>query len=361
MRGALCPGIFAGSLISASCGGSALCKSEIVISIVPPEISSDLDTFAPGVQIDVRVTTTLLIGDVIALEVRDLDGALIGTVSRAVDAQGGASFDYVTVPTPRAVLHATGRGICGAAADQITVDVPVGDRCALEVVPAPEARAFFAPRGVLSGRTDPDPVAAGYQATVRVATQPGWTVEISAGGDGAAARLLGARIAGDDGAIELPVTLADGPIDLAARCRGGGAQLAPPPARLLVDTQPPSCALIAPEPGSVISGASDDNGDLGDGLQFAVIGHSDADDVAGEPVSLTITEWGGAPVAVPVTVTDDDGTAIDRVTVIPGDAPAIYDFAITMRDHAGNACTALASYGISRDPIAAPAPPRPPR
>jgi len=52
--------------------------------------------------------------------------------------------------------------------------VAAGTLCALALDPAPEARAFYAPLGVLNAQTDPDPVTPGYQATLRVASQPGW-------------------------------------------------------------------------------------------------------------------------------------------------------------------------------------------
>lgn len=344
MRGRLCPGILAGSaLLAAGCDGAALCRSEVFVAFAPTQITTDIDSFAPGVQTSVRVRTSLLVGDIVTLEVLDASGTSLGTVSRAVDARGDAAFDYVTVPTPRVVLRASGHGICGEGHDEIAVDVPAGTVCALQLDPAPEVNAHYAPLGVLSTLTDPDPVTPGYQATVRVASTPGWTVEIRRAGDG---RSLGVVTADRDGAAGLPVALADGVAGFDAICRGGGAELTAPATTVVVDTAPPSCELIAPVPGSLITAASDADRDPGNGVQLAVIGRALDADVAGEPVDIRLAEAGVGAIAVPGTTTAADGTARAQITLLPVDTPASYDVAITMHDHAGNACTAVASYSV---------------
>lgn len=115
-----------GPLGSAGCGGTALCQTEVVVRLVPAQNTQDLDSFAPGVQTSVRVETTLFVGDLVTLEVLDVSGTSLATQSRAVDADRGAEFDYVTVPAPRAVLRATGEGVCGRAEDEVTIEVPAG-------------------------------------------------------------------------------------------------------------------------------------------------------------------------------------------------------------------------------------------
>lgn len=344
MRGRLCPGILAGSaLLGAGCDGVPLCPSPVFVAFAPIQITTDLDSFAPGVQTDVHVRTSLFVGDVVTLEVLTSDGTRLSTASLAVDAQGEVAFNDVTVPTPRVVLRASGRGVCGQGHDEITADVAAGTLCALALDPAPEARAFFAPLGVLGAQTDPDPVTPGYQATLRVASQPGWSVEILGNGGATLATLT----ADPHGAASLPVALADGPVGFGAICRGGGAKLLAHTLTAIVDTRPPSCALIGPAPGSLITAASDEDGDPGDGLQLTVVGAATDFDVSGEPVDVSLTEAGVGAIAVPPAVTAADGTVRVPVTLIPSGSPARYDVAITMHDHAGNACTAVTSYVVS--------------
>lgn len=344
MRGRFCPGILAGSaLLGAGCDGVPLCRAPVSVAFAPTQITTDLDGFAPGVQTDVRVRTSLLVGDLVTLEVLDTGGTPLSTVSLGVDAQGEAEFDDVTVPTPQVVLRATGRGVCGESHDEITVDVSAGTQCSLALDPAPEPRAFYAPLGVLDAMTDPDPVTPGYQATLRVASQPGWSVEVLGNGGATLAVLT----ADPGGAASLPVTLSDGPVGFGAICRGGGARLLAHTVEAVVDTTPPSCALIGPAPGSLITAASDEDGDPGNGVQLTVIGAATDADVAGEPVDVSLAEAGVGAIAVPPAVTAGDGTVRAPVTLIPAGSPARYDVAITMHDHAGNACTAVATYVVS--------------
>jgi hypothetical protein len=331
------------TLLGAGCDGVPLCRSPAFVTFAPIQITTDLDSFAPGVQTDVRVRTSLLIGDVVTLEVLATDGTRLSTESLAVDAQGQVAFDDVTVPTPRVVLRASGRGVCGEGHDEIPVDVAAGSLCALALDPAPVARAFYGSLGVLNAQTDPDPVTPGHQATLRVASQPGWSVELLGNGGATLAVVTTDR----DGAARLSVALSDGPVGFGAICRGGGAKLLAHTVTAIVDTRPPSCAVIGPAPGSLITAASDENGDLGDGLQLTVIGAAADFDVAGEPVDVSLTEVGVGAIAVPPAVTAADGTVRAPVTLIPSGLPARYDVAITMHDHAGNACTAVTSYVVS--------------
>ncbi len=91
-------------------------------------------------QTDVRLATSLLVGDLVTLDVLTIGGMPLSTTSRAVDAQGEVEFDDVTVPTPEVVLRASGQGVCGIGHDEITVNVSAGTQCALALDPAPEAR-----------------------------------------------------------------------------------------------------------------------------------------------------------------------------------------------------------------------------
>jgi hypothetical protein len=311
---------------------------------LPIEVATDLDGVAPGVQTRIALTTNLRAGEMAALEVSDEDGEIVGTAMHAVDADGGVSFDDVTVPAPRAVLRATASGICGRAENEIALDVPTPKLCDLVLEPGPEASAYYAPLGVLSAQTDRDPVAPGYQTVVRVATHPGWTVEVfQTTGDGASGEAsLGAFTTGSDGLFRRRASVPDGPAGLRATCRGGGGDdVASQPVVVLADTTLPHCELIAPAPGDGVAG------NTADGVQLTVTGRAPDLDVAGEPVALAITERGVGPVAAPGTLTADDGTASSVVTLVPAALPATYDLALTMRDHAGNACTAVATYVVT--------------
>ena len=334
--------MFAASALTAGCGGPPLCQSDVFVAFAQTHVTTDLDGFAPGIQTNVQVRTSLEPGEAVTLEILDAGGSVVDTESRAVGDDGSAEFDYVTVPASRTTLRATGSGTCGEGRDEIAVDVPAGAGCTVELAPAPEANAHYAPLGVLSARSDPDPVAPGYQTTVRVLTRPGWATEIFQATPGE--RSLGVITADADGVASIPVTVLDGPAAFRATCRGAGTELASPAVAVFADTTPPSCALVAPVPGSAITPASDENHDLGDGVQLAVTGRAADPDVAGEPVTLTVVESGGAPIAVPDTIAGADGTATTEVTLLPAPTSVAYDFALTMRDHAGNACTALATY-----------------
>lgn len=326
----------------AGCGDPPLCSGDVFVAFAQTHVTTDIDEFAPGVQTSVKVRTSLHLGDTVTLEILDGGGAVVDTASRAVGGDGVAEFDYVTVPASRATLRATGSGICGDGQDEITVDVPAGAGCTVELAPAPEVNAHYAPRGVLSARSDPDPVTPGFQTTVRVLTRPGWATEIFQ--TTLAERSLGVVTADASGIASVPVTALDGPVAFRATCRGAGTELASPALAVFADTTPPSCELVAPVPGSTITPASDENHDLGDGVQLAVTGRAADPDVAGEPVTLAVVESGGGPIAVPDAVAGDDGTVTTSVTLLPALTSVAYDFALTMRDHAGNACTALATY-----------------
>jgi hypothetical protein len=56
----------------------------------------------------------------------------------------------------------------------------------------------------------------------------------------------------------------------------------------------------------------------------------------------------GAVVATTATTTDDSGSATGQVTLFPPSLPARYQAMFTMRDHAGNACTAVGAYTVTR-------------
>ena len=345
--GGLTPGILAGSaLLSTSCD-PPVCQSEPFLAFSTTWISGDVDDFAPGVQTNVDVESSLLQGDHVTLEVLDESGTSLATMSRTVDAGGGARFEFVTLPAPRAVLRASGHGICGVAHTEVMVDVPVAATCELAVAPAPETAAYYAPFGVLTLRSDPDPVTPGYQTTVRVASRPGWVVDImrTTGNGASGERAVGMFVIDGNGMASAPVTLPDGWVTFHAICRGDGRELVAPTMTLLADTTPPSCALLAPGPGATVK---DDDRNPDNGVQITLTGRSGDADVAGEPVDVTMIDGRGAVVATMATTTDDSGSATGQVTLFPPSLPARYQAMFTMRDHAGNACTAVGAYTVTR-------------
>jgi len=63
-------------------------------------------------------------------------------------------------------------------------------------------------------------------------------------------------------------------------------------------------------------------------------------------VTFTIASAGAPPVAVPASDTDGAGVTTAAATLAPITTPAAYDFALTMRDHAGNTCTVSARFDV---------------
>lgn len=344
----LCPRIL-GSLacgwgLCAGCGDAPLCQSEVFVAFEQTAITSDLDAAAAGVQTEVHVRTSLREGDVVELEVLAPAGAVLESMSEPVAADGSVVFSGVSVPSPRVGLRAIGRGLCGEGRDEITVDVLAGADCTVQLDPEPEHNDYFAPLGVLSTRSDPDPVTPGYQTTVRVLTRPGWTTEIFRTLTDEQSLMV--AVADASGVTALPVTVLDGRVGFRATCRGAGTQLASLTTTVIADTTPPSCELVAPAPGATITPALDMNHDLADGIQLQTVGHADGSDVAGESATLAIGPEGSAATEVPASDTDDAGMTSASPTLAPPSTPAAYDFALTMRDHAGNTCASLASYWV---------------
>jgi hypothetical protein len=352
-------------MLSSGCEDLPLCRSEVSVAFDQTVISVDLDAVAPGVQTQIRVRTSLRELEMVTLEVEDADGATLGTYTRRVASDGSALFSDIAVSAPRVTLHATARGTCGEGDDEITVEVTAGAGCEVRIEPAPETSEHFAPLGVLSTHSDPDPVTPGYQATVRVVMREGWTAELlerrsredqddqrerEALESSAEERSLGTLAAGGDGTASMPVTLRDGEVGFRATCQGPTSSAASPLIRAVVDTTPPTCEIVAPVPGAVITPALDANLDLGDGIQLRMVGHAGGGDVAGEAALMTIAPSGGSQgseqIAVPASDADDAGMTVASATLETAAAPASYHFALTMRDHAGNTCTSLASHWV---------------
>lgn len=351
MRGVglcLCPRILTVSILtglgSLGCGDPPLCQRDVFVAFEQTAITTDVDAAAPGVQTDIQIRSSLQEGDVVTLEVLGVDGTALGSVAGPAAADGSVVFAGVLVPVPRVVLRATGRGTCGEGRDEIMVDVFPGAGCTVQVTPEPEVNAHYAPLGVLSQKSDPDPATPGYQTTVRVMTRAGFRAEIfeiTAG-----EQSLGSVTAGPDGVATLPVTVLDGQVGFRAICRGAGGELTSQALTLFADTTPPACGLVAPMPGTTITVALDENHDLSDGVQLAITAHAEGGDVAGEPVTLAVSDLDGSTLAVPASDADATGTSTASATLAPAVTPATFDITLTMRDHAGNACTVGQLYDV---------------
>lgn len=331
--------LFAASALFA-CGDPPECAGPVSIRFEPTTIATDLNAAAPGVQTELAVRTkNLAAGETVSIDIVDASGATASTVTATVDDAGRAVFADLTVPPPNATLRATARGLCGIARAERAIEVS-GDECVVSLNPAPTANAFYAPRGVLNEDSDPDPAKPGYQTTLYIATIPGWTAELFE--TTTAEHSLGAYNVDATGARAIALTMLDGPVAYRAVCRGAGVERASASLALLADTTPPTCAQTAPYAGATITPAFDANHDLSDGIQLALTGHAGAADVVDEEVAWTTTS-----AALGTAILDGSGNATATAT-LPA-VNATYDVAMTLRDHADNACVAHASYDVVID------------
>src|SRR5881394_3985168 len=113
-------------VLLAACGDKLLCPETPLLLIESPSaaVTTDVDPGADGVQVDVRVRTTLPESVVVNLVGTDDAGAQVVTASSTVDAGGNAVFAAVTVPLGMVTLAVSSvPDQCDAAHDQVTVDV----------------------------------------------------------------------------------------------------------------------------------------------------------------------------------------------------------------------------------------------
>src|SRR5512138_2071815 len=95
--------------LSLGCGDDVCVPATVAIQT--SRISVDRDTVAPGVQAQIRVTTSAPPGAAMVLDV--LDGAIVADHANATVGDGEAVFDHVTVPFPMATLVASVDAPCG--------------------------------------------------------------------------------------------------------------------------------------------------------------------------------------------------------------------------------------------------------
>ncbi|MDQ3297287.1 MAG: hypothetical protein M3619_11935, partial [Myxococcota bacterium] len=289
------------------CGDEPICQSDVFIAVQTSQIVSDVDRAAPGIQAEIAVRTSAAAGELIRLEVVNPDGVIATRHEAIVDGRGNAVFLGVPMFTPRTTVRASVDTFCGFTSNEVTVDVLAASGCELALTPAPEVNPFYAPLGVLSTTSDPDPTTAGYQATATVTTRPGWTVELlrsTVTGDDP----LASTTATADGTATFTRTLGDGLVVLRAICRGPAELVASLGVTALVDTTPPTCRLTAPFAGSTITPRFDTNANLADGIQLALAAEVAGTDVDGEPTTLVYQPTAsGAPVSATTTAVDANG------------------------------------------------------
>ncbi len=335
--------------LGVGCGDEPICQSDVFIAVQTAQVVTDVDRAAPGIQADIAVRTSAAAGELVRLEVVNPDGVVATRHEAVVDGRGNAVFPTVPVFTPRTTLRASVDTFCGFTSNEVTVDVLAASGCELALTPTPEANSFYAPLGVLSTTSDPDPATPGYQTTVSVTTRPGWTVEIlrsTATGDVLVARTTATA----DGIATFSRTLGDGLVVLRAICRGPDAPAASLGLTALVDTTPPTCRFTTPFAGSTITPRFDANANLADGIQLALAAEISGTDVAGEPTTLVYQPTtGGAPVSATTTAVDVNGRTTAVASLMPASTPASFAFGLVARDHAGNTCMAAETYAVSYD------------
>lgn len=331
------------AIVATGCGDPPICQSDVFVAIQTSEIVTDVDAAAPGVQGDVEVRTSLEAGETVTLEIINGDRVL-ETHEATVEAGGYARFGAVAVTSPSTTLRASIDAQCGAAEDERTIEVIAGTGCELSMDPLPEIIPMFAPAGVLSTRTDPEPDKPGHQLAPTVHTRPGWTVELVRTSDDGAE--LATVMAGVDGLAVFADTVFDGAYTFRATCHGPGFSVASAELPVVVDITPPTCRLTSPVPGTTITPAFDANDDLADGIQLEVVAQIDGDDVEGEPVDLSITPVGGSPTVVAGTPVDATGRTTFATTLAPAMTPAVFQLALAAQDHAHNACAPVSDFAV---------------
>ncbi|HEY0194576.1 MAG TPA: hypothetical protein VGC42_25865 [Kofleriaceae bacterium] len=336
--------------MASGCSAPAECQAPTELAFDGTSIT-DRDAVAPGVQTDLHLTSSLAAGEIVSLELAGDDGTAIATMTAPADADGNVTFSDVSMPPPHVVLHATANATCGTGRAELAVDVGGGSACQLSLSPAPEANPYYAPTGVLSSRTDPDAATPGYQATVQVATLPGWTAELfetpgpaTIGSDLPMAVSLGRITAAADGVASQAVSVADGELGFYAICRGPAAsQVTSDPTTVIADTTPPACRLTVPLAPSTITRRYDTDAATA-GWQLPVAAHADGDDVAGEPAELLAGPSGGTAAAIALPAIDGSGNATATATVAA--RAGNWDVALTVHDHAGNACVVTQTFDV---------------
>lgn len=351
------------ALAAAGCGDGPICQEEALVFIQRPTsvVLVDTNTAMAGIQTQVAVRSTFPKGVTVALSVEDPSGNQLADATAVTDVDGNVLFDDVTIPVGGATLRVSGdAGECGHDEDVLEVNLAGGGGCEVGFVTPPVANDFYAPLDVFTKVEDGNAGTAGYQGDVEITTTPGHTVKLYVTGGGQPEAELGAGTAGDDGKLTLAVSLPEGVANLRATCLGEGGlgDAASPVYSVFVDTVAPTCAMTAPTPGTSITPVLDGDGDLTNGIQTTLTGHSDDRDVEGEPTSFVLTAPGGGMTTLVGSDTTAGGDSSAAAAFNPAATPAMFMVGFTTRDHAGNTCATVEPYRVVYDgcPIVVTAP-----
>lgn len=351
------------ALAIAGCGDGPICQEEVLVLIASPQgaVLTDSNATMAGVQTDVVVRSTLRRGQPITLTVTDVGGTQTDDAAATTDENGDAIFEDVTIPPGGATLLAAGvDNECGHAESEVHVDLAGGGGCTLDFVTPPVANAFYAPLDVFTRVEDSDAATAGYQGDVKVTTTPGHAVKLYVTGGGMLETEIGAGTADDQGEVTLAVSLPEGVANLRAACSGAGGlgDAGSGVVSVFVDTVAPRCELAGPLPGTSITPVLDADGDLTNGIQLTLTGHTDDRDTEGEVTSFVITAPGGGTTTLVGGAVSTSGDSSAAADLDPATTPANYSIQFSVRDHAGNPCATTEPYRVVYDgcPIVVSAP-----
>lgn len=327
-----------------ACGDGPICASDISVFITTPGDGSSLvdgdEVF--GVQSDVVVRTSLHPGELVELRVRDESGQEQRVTTEA-DAVGTALFSSLTLPPGNVTLEATGTTAqCGSGQDTIEIFVGFGTSCALEVGTQPVPSSFYAPLPVLSSEHDWNPLVDGLQASFAVWTAPGYIVELfTVNLDDGLSTSAGTRTADGFGLASYTMTLPEGALAVEARCRSLDQSINTVSNRIsaYVDSQRPTCSLLSPVFGDLLTPALDIDGNPANGTQIELVGAVVDDDASG--VAPLAPLFAVNTVSFEGSAVDLDGTSRVIVTL---DEDGPYVLGIQTEDRAGNECAELWSF-----------------
>jgi hypothetical protein len=341
----------AAAVVVAGCGDGKICQSEVLVDIRSPvgPVLVDSNPTMAGVQTTVAIRSTVGRGETVVVELLDAAGEVIAEVTAETDADGDVTIDDVTVDGAVALRASIDAGECGRGDDQVDLDVALGRDCAVTIRQTPIDNDFYAPLGVLNRSNDPDPDLPNFQADLDVHTVAGYEVELFVLGDVGQETSAGTAAADDGGVASFALALGQGRQSVRAVCSAAtGAATASLTTTVFVDTEAPACAVTFPVPGTTITPALDDGGDVTDGIQLTVTGRATGGDVAGEAARFVVTVDGAATTidGSPLTA---DGTTSAAADLAPAATPATASIRLTTQDHAGNACDVAEAYDIVYD------------
>lgn len=325
--------------VAPACGDGPICASDISVFITNPDNGDTLigNDGGFGVETEVIVRTNLRATEMVELRVRDQFGSEFFFTTAFVDESGTARVPFVFLPSGRATVEA--RGIteqCGMGEDFIEIEVGnASSSCSLEARQPPEDNpAFDLP--VYNGWSDWNEVVDGLQTDFNVFSLPEFVVELTVTDlDTGFETQAGTRFTDVTGFASYSMTVPEGPQSLVARCTSldGLQSFTSVAFQVHVDSEAPTCALIAPTYGVELTPEMDLDSDPSNGTQIELVGvvsdsSTSADSVPTPRFMVNDVRFEGSEV---------DGNAESSVVVTLGDRD-FYFLGIEAEDLAGNSC-----------------------